>query len=88
MNPNQQKGGYIQPASFSSHGSGEWSRGGDGDANWGRGGGGRRENARSSEFSFAAQNRFSALDAPGSFDRDGRRGDAAAAGEEDDDKKL
>ncbi|XP_029023184.1 nucleoporin NUP42 [Betta splendens] len=109
VNPNQQKGGYIQPSSFSSHGGSEWSRGGGGEANWGRGegggggsdwnrggggsdwnrgGGGRRDNVRSADFNFGAQNRFSALDSPSAFDRGGRRGDVAAAGEEDDDKSL
>ncbi|XP_078124106.1 nucleoporin NUP42 isoform X2 [Sander vitreus] len=42
VNPSQQKGGYIQPSSFSSHGTEEWGRGGGGGggADWGRGGGG------------------------------------------------
>ncbi|TMS18025.1 Nucleoporin-like protein 2 [Larimichthys crocea] len=45
VNPSQQKGGYIQPSSFSSHGSDNWGRGGGGGgggggADWGRGGGG------------------------------------------------
>ncbi|XP_042370875.1 nucleoporin NUP42-like, partial [Plectropomus leopardus] len=100
VNPSQQKGGYIQPSSFSSHGSDDWGRGGGGGADWGRaggggadwgrgGGGGRRDNVKSSEFSFSAQNRFSALDTPSTFDRGGRGGgQQAAAGEEDDDKKL
>ncbi|XP_032363128.1 nucleoporin NUP42 [Etheostoma spectabile] len=41
VNPSQQKGGYIQPSSFSSHGTEEWGRGGGGGggADWGRGGG-------------------------------------------------
>uniref|UniRef100_A0A4W6ECN3 Nucleoporin NUP42 n=1 Tax=Lates calcarifer TaxID=8187 RepID=A0A4W6ECN3_LATCA len=75
VNPNQQKGGYIQPSSFSSHGR----------SDWGRGGGGRRDNVKSSEFNFSSQNRFSALNSPSTFDRGGRGG---AAGDEDDDKKL
>lgn len=75
VHPNQQKGSYIQPSSFSSHGSDDWGRGGGG------GGGGRRDNAKSSEFSFSSQNRFSELSAPSTFDRRGMTGD-------DDDKKL
>ncbi|XP_069032890.1 nucleoporin NUP42 [Embiotoca jacksoni] len=44
VNPSQQKGGYIQPSSFS-HGSDDWGRGGGGGgggggSDWGRGGGG------------------------------------------------
>uniref|UniRef100_A0A4W6EBC3 Nucleoporin NUP42 n=1 Tax=Lates calcarifer TaxID=8187 RepID=A0A4W6EBC3_LATCA len=85
VNPNQQKGGYIQPSSFSSHGSDDWGRGGGGGSDWGRGGGGRRDNVKSSEFNFSSQNRFSALNSPSTFDRGGRGG---AAGDEDDDKKL
>ncbi|XP_022603024.1 nucleoporin-like protein 2 [Seriola dumerili] len=81
VNPNQQKGGYIQPSSFSSHGGDDWGGGGGND--WGRGGGGRRDNVKSSEFSF---NRFSALNTPSNFDRGGRGG--GTAGDEDDDKKL
>uniref|UniRef100_A0A3B4WYH8 Nucleoporin NUP42 n=1 Tax=Seriola lalandi dorsalis TaxID=1841481 RepID=A0A3B4WYH8_SERLL len=76
VNPNQQKGGYIQPSSFSSHGGDDWGRGGGGGggggADWGGGGGGgRRDNVKSSEFSF---NRFSALNTPSNFDRGGRGG--------------
>ncbi|XP_034747088.1 nucleoporin NUP42 [Etheostoma cragini] len=43
VNPSQQKGGYIQPSSFSSHGTEEWGRGGGGGggADWGKGGGSR-----------------------------------------------
>ncbi|KAI3358446.1 hypothetical protein L3Q82_014873 [Scortum barcoo] len=82
VNPSQQKGAYIQPSSFSSHGSDDWGRGG--------GGGGRRDNVKSSEFSFSSQNRFSALNAPSAFDRGGRGGGGqqGAAGDDDDDKKL
>lgn len=78
MNPSQQKGGYIQPSSFS--------HGGD---DWGRGGGGRRDNVKASDFSFSNENRFSALGTPGTFDRGGRGGgQQVAGGDEDDDKKL
>nr|XP_046272775.1 nucleoporin NUP42 [Scatophagus argus] len=81
VNPSQQKGGYIQPSSFSSHGSDDWGQGG--------GGGGRRDNIKSSEFSFSAQNRFSTLAAPSTFDKGGRGGgQQIAARDEDDDKKL
>lgn len=77
VNPSQQKGGFVQPFSFS-HGGDDWSRGG----------GGRRDNVKASEFSFSSgDNRFSALNAPSTFDR-GRRGGAAAGGDEDDDRKL
>ncbi|XP_008299350.1 nucleoporin NUP42 [Stegastes partitus] len=107
VNPSQQKGAYIQPSSFSSHGSDDWGRGGGGGADWGRGrggggggsdwgrggGGGRRDNVKSSEFSFSNQNKYSALGTSNTFDRGGRGGGgagggAAAAGDEDDDKKL
>ncbi|KAM8767101.1 nucleoporin NUP42 isoform 2-T2 [Acanthopagrus schlegelii] len=93
VNPSQQKGAYIQPPSFSSHGSDDWGRGGGGGGNdWGRGGGGgggRRDNVKSSEFSFSSQNRFSALNSPSTFDRGGRGGGhQGPAGDEDDDKKL
>lgn len=88
VNPSQQKGGYIQPVSFSSPGNDDWGRGG-----------GRRENVKSTEFTFSSQNRFSSLNAANIFDRrgggGGGGGTAAAAaavggtaGEEDDDKKL
>lgn len=84
VNPSQQKGTYIQPSSFSSHGSDDWGRGGGGG-----GGGGRRDNVKSSEFSFSGQNRFSALNSPSTFDRGGRGGGhQGPAGDEDDDKKL
>ncbi|XP_061597907.1 nucleoporin NUP42 [Cololabis saira] len=89
VNPSQQKGSYIQPQSFSSPGGNDWGRGGGGGG--GGGGGARRENLKSSEFSFSNQNRFSSLNDAGIFDR---RGGAAAAGaggtagDEDDDKKL
>lgn len=88
MNPSQQKGGYIQPSSFSSRGSDDWGQGGGGGGggnDWGRGGGGRRDNAKASEFSFSTQNRFSGLN---TFDRGGRGGQQVAAGDEDDEKKL
>lgn len=79
MNPSQQKGGYIQPSSFSSHGSDDW----------GQGGGGRRDNVKASDFSFSNQNRFSAIGTPSTFDRGGRGGgQQAAGGDEDDDRKL
>ncbi|XP_040908527.1 nucleoporin NUP42 isoform X2 [Toxotes jaculatrix] len=82
VNPNQQKGGYIQPSSFSSHGGDDWGRGGGG-------GGGRRDNVRSSDFSFSGQNRFSTLSTPSSFDRGGRGGgQGGTTGDDEDDKKL
>ncbi|XP_023128725.2 nucleoporin NUP42 [Amphiprion ocellaris] len=90
VNPSQQKGAYIQPSSFSSHGSDDWGRGGGG-SDWGRGGGGgRRDNLKSSEFSFSSQNKFSALGTSNTFDRGGRGGGSGgvSAGDEDDDKKL
>ncbi|AWP02091.1 putative nucleoporin-like protein 2, partial [Scophthalmus maximus] len=108
VNPDHQKGSYIQPLSLSSHGSDDWGRGGRGGTDWGREGGGvggddwgrggggndwgsgvggRRDNVKSSEFSFSAQNRFSALDTPSFFDRGGRGG-GGTAGDEDDVKKL
>lgn len=85
MNPSQQKGGYIQPSSFSSQGGSDW-----GSGQGGGGGGGRRENLKSSDFSFSSPNRFSALSASNSFDRGGRGGAArgGTAGDEDDEKKL
>nr|XP_033950387.1 nucleoporin NUP42 [Pseudochaenichthys georgianus] len=160
VNPSQQKAAYIQPSSFSSHGTEEWGRGGagSGGADWGKeaaaggrggndwsggggndwgkggggggndwgkggggggndwgkggggggndwgkgggggggndwgrgGGGGRSDNVKSSEYSFSAQNRFSALDTPSTFDRGGRGGGEkqVPVGEDDDDKKL
>ncbi|XP_028453270.1 nucleoporin NUP42 [Perca flavescens] len=93
VNPSQQKGGYIQPSSFSSHGTEEWGRGGGGGGgggnDWGRGGGGRRDNMKSSEYDYSSQNKFSALGTPSTFDRGGRGGaQQVPAGEEDDDKKL
>ncbi|XP_041823192.1 nucleoporin NUP42 [Melanotaenia boesemani] len=94
VNPSQQKGGYIQPSSFSSQGSNDWGRGGGGGSDWGRGGGGgggRRENIKSSEFAFSNQNRFSTLSTSNTFDKGGRGGGTAGgkiAGDEDDDKKL
>ncbi|XP_060948671.1 nucleoporin NUP42 [Limanda limanda] len=39
VNPDQQKGSYIQPSSFSSQGGDDWGRGGRGGADWGKGGG-------------------------------------------------
>lgn len=88
MNPSQQKGGYIQPSSFSSQGGSDWGSGQGGGG--GGGGGGRRENLKSSDFSFSSPNRFSALSASNSFDRGGRGGTArgGTAGDEDDEKKL
>ncbi|XP_026156139.1 nucleoporin NUP42 [Mastacembelus armatus] len=88
VNPNQQKGAYIQPSSFSSHGSSDWGRGSGGGADWGRGGGsgeggggddwgrggGRRDNVKSSEFNLSSQNR-------------GGRGGGTAV-DDDDDKKI
>ena len=98
MNPNQQKGSYIQPSSFSSHGGDDWGRAGGGGTDWGRGGGGggndwgrggRRDNMKTSEFSFSNQNRFSTLGPPSGFGRGGRGGgDGGTAGDEDDNKKL
>ncbi|XP_037548761.1 nucleoporin NUP42 [Nematolebias whitei] len=83
VNPSQQRGNYIQPSTFSQERS-NWGPGG--------GGGGRRENVKSSDFSFSTQNRFSDLSSSNTFERGGRGGAAAAAGgttgEEDDDKKL
>ncbi|KAM3596398.1 uncharacterized protein V6R79_013847 [Siganus canaliculatus] len=85
VNPSQQKGGYIQPSSFSSHGN-DWSRGGGGA---GSGDGGRRDNVKSSEFSFSGQNRFSALNSQNTFQRGGRGGgQQVAAGDEDNDRNL
>uniref|UniRef100_A0A8C3G9E5 Nucleoporin NUP42 n=1 Tax=Cyclopterus lumpus TaxID=8103 RepID=A0A8C3G9E5_CYCLU len=72
VNPSQQKGSYIQPSSFSSHGTEEWGGGGGGgggggENDWGRGGGGgRRDNV-----SFSAPNRFSTLGTPSTFERGG-----------------
>ncbi|XP_015229635.1 PREDICTED: nucleoporin-like protein 2 isoform X2 [Cyprinodon variegatus] len=82
VNPSQQRGGYIQPSSFSSQGSTDWGSGREG-------GGGRRENVKSSNFSFSTQNRFSALNTSNAFDK-GRRGEGGggSAADEDDDKKL
>ncbi|XP_004073914.1 nucleoporin-like protein 2 [Oryzias latipes] len=86
VNPSQQKGGYIQPSYFSSHGRNDWGGGGGGGGGSGGGGGGRRDHVKSSEFSFSTQNRFASLDTSKSFvDRGGRGGTAA---EEDDSKKL
>ncbi|XP_032436030.1 nucleoporin NUP42 isoform X2 [Xiphophorus hellerii] len=99
VNPSQQRGGYIQPSAFSSQGSSDWGSGrggGGGGGGGGRGGGGggggggRRENLKSSDFSFSSSNRFSALDASNAFDKGGRGAVAGlgTAGDEDDDKKL
>ncbi|XP_074543008.1 nucleoporin NUP42 [Halichoeres trimaculatus] len=76
VNPSQQKGGYIQPSSFSK-GSDDW-------------GGGRRDNVKASEFSFSSQNRFSSLGSPSTFDRGGRGGGGQqlVSVDEDADKKL
>ncbi|XP_056154464.1 nucleoporin NUP42 [Lampris incognitus] len=84
VNPSQKSGGnFIKPSSFSSGdddwgrggGTADWGRGGGGGtADWGRGGGGRRENTRSSDFSFSSQNRFSSLSNAGTFDKGGRGG--------------
>lgn len=81
VNPSQQRGGYIQPSSFS-HGSNDWDR---------RDGGGRRDDKKSSEFSFSSQNRYSAFNAPSTFDKGGRGGGGGGGrttGDEDDEKKL
>uniref|UniRef100_A0A3Q3VK36 Nucleoporin NUP42 n=1 Tax=Mola mola TaxID=94237 RepID=A0A3Q3VK36_MOLML len=59
VNPSQQKGAYIQPSSFSSHDSDDWSQG---------------RNTKASNFSFTPQNQFSALSSPTTFDRGGRGG--------------
>ncbi|MEQ2287129.1 hypothetical protein AMECASPLE_009359 [Ameca splendens] len=90
VNPSQQRGSYIQPSSFASQGSSDWGSGREGGGGGGGGGGGRRENLKSSDFSFSGPNRFSALNAPNAFDRGGRGGTAGGgmAGDEDDDKKL
>ncbi|XP_017277299.1 nucleoporin NUP42 [Kryptolebias marmoratus] len=83
VNPSQQRGSYIQPSSFSSQERSDWGSGG--------GRGGRRENLKSSDFSFSTQNRFSDLSSPSTFDKGGRgggRAGGAPAGEEDDEKKL
>lgn len=78
MNPSQQKGGYIQPSSFS-HGSDDWDQGGRG----------RRDNVKASNFGFSADNRFSSLSTASPFDRGGRGGgQQVAGGDEDDEKKL
>lgn len=80
VNPSQQKGGFIQPSSFSSHASDDWGGGG---------GGGRRDDVKSSEFSFSGHNRFSGLSTPSTFDKGGRAGGGRGpVGDEDDDKKL
>lgn len=82
VNPSQQRGNYIQPSTFSQERS-NWGSGG--------GGGGRRENVKSSDFSFSTQNRFSGLSSSNTFERGGRGGAAAGGGtteEEDDNKKL
>ncbi|XP_007562679.1 nucleoporin NUP42 [Poecilia formosa] len=90
VNPSQQRGGYIQPSSFSSQGSSDWGSGRGGGGGGGGEGGGRRENLKSSDFSFSSSNRFSALDASNAFDKGGRGAAAGfgTAGDEDDDKKL
>uniref|UniRef100_H3BWI7 Nucleoporin NUP42 n=1 Tax=Tetraodon nigroviridis TaxID=99883 RepID=H3BWI7_TETNG len=78
VNPSQQKGGFIQPSSFS-HGGHDWAKGA---------GGGRREDARASDFSFTSQNRFSSLASANTFDRGGRGSrQPVAAGDEDDGQK-
>ncbi|KAF7647268.1 hypothetical protein LDENG_00174960 [Lucifuga dentata] len=88
VNPSQRSGGaggsYIQPSTFSSHNGGDWGQGGGG-GNWGGGGGGRRDNVKSSEFSFSTQNRFSALGGSSNFNKGGREG---GGGGGDDDKAL
>lgn len=89
VNPSQQRGGYVQPSSFGSRENDQWSRRGDGGgSDWssGRGGGGfgRRENIKSSEYSFS-QNRFSALDTPSTFNKSGR---AAPTADDDNDRKC
>ncbi|KAF6716727.1 Nucleoporin-like protein 2 [Oryzias melastigma] len=85
VNPSQQKGGsYIQPSYFPSQGRNSWGGGGGGGGSGD--GGGRRDNVKSSDFSFSTQNRFASLDASKSFaDRGGRGGTAV---EDDDSKKL
>ncbi|KAK7898698.1 hypothetical protein WMY93_019551 [Mugilogobius chulae] len=89
VNPSQQRGGYVQPSSFGSRENDQWSRRGNsgGSADWGGGGGGfgRRENIKSSDFSFS-QNRFSALDTPSTFNKGGRA--ATTAGDDDNDRKC
>lgn len=88
VNPSIQKGGYIQPSSFGSQQNEQWNRREDsGGSDWGgRGGGrfGRRDNVNSSEFSFS-QNRFSALDTPSAFAKEGK---TATGGDEDNDRKC
>lgn len=90
VNPDQQKGNYIKTSSFSSGGD-DWG-GGGGQNDWGRGGEGRRDNIKSSEFSFSVQNRFSGLDSPSTFDRRGGRsgggGGGRTAADEEDDRQL
>ncbi|XP_029920261.1 nucleoporin NUP42 [Myripristis murdjan] len=81
VNPSQKSGGnYIQPSSFSSHGGDGW--GGGGDRGTARAGG-RRDDTKSSEFTFSTQNRFSSLNSPSTFDR-GRGG----GGGDENDKNL
>lgn len=78
MNPSQQKGGFIQPSSFSQGGN-----------NWAKGDGARRDNVRASDFSFSSQNKFSSLASPSTFDKGGRGSrQPVAGGDEDDNKKL
>lgn len=72
MNPSQQKGGFIQPSSFS-HGGNDWVKGN---------GGGRRD-VSASDFSFTSQNRFDNFDRGGRGSRQ-----PLAGGDEDEDKKL
>lgn len=89
VNPSQQRGGYVQPSSFGSRDNDQWNRRGDGgggsDWSGSRGGGGfgRRENIKSSDFSFS-QNRFSALDSPSVFNKTER----APAADDDNDRKC
>ncbi|XP_051926144.1 nucleoporin NUP42 [Hippocampus zosterae] len=75
VNPSLQKGGFNQQQP--SRGSDQWAE--------------RSRDAKSSDFSFSSQNRFSALGNNNNFERGGRRGggrEATVSGEEDDEQKL
>ncbi|XP_061521240.1 nucleoporin NUP42 [Phycodurus eques] len=72
VNPSQQKGAFNQQQP--PRGSGHW--------------GGRGHDVKSSEFSFSAQNRFSALNNNNNFERGGGGREATVANEEDDEQKL
>lgn len=77
VNPSQQKGGFIQPSSFSHGGT-----------DWGKGDGGRKGDVRASDFSFSSQNRFSSLAPSSTFDRGGRGSRQPVVGGDEDDLKI